>query len=250
MPGVGFGVGVHFNYENRIAQIPGCLLLLDSQFIPQDSGALASWADRSGAGRDAVQANAAQQPTVQIVGGRRAVRFDGSNDVLVGPNLFNGLTAGSAFVVASGASQAEKYLMSSPFNSGSNGFDVRLVASPATGISASVQTNPSGAYTDNPIAFNFPAAGIFLAEYGVDLSLTGNEHHVAVNGGTKQTANAAGSTIRADVGQYLLGAFNSGGLGAAACDMYYVLAFNRVLNDTERAVVLDYISRRFAITLA
>lgn len=67
----------HFN-----AGRAGAAIVLDARFIAQsDNTAVSQWDDRSGNGKNASQATAANQPTFQIgeLNGNPVVRFDGAN---------------------------------------------------------------------------------------------------------------------------------------------------------------------------
>jgi len=56
----------------------------DASTITQSSGAVSQWADKSGKGRNAVQAESTNQPTFSAtaINGKSAVSFDGTNDFL------------------------------------------------------------------------------------------------------------------------------------------------------------------------
>ena len=67
----------HFN-----AGRAGAAIVLDARFIAQsDNTAVSQWDDRSGNGKNASQATAANQPTFQVaeMNGNPVVRFDGAN---------------------------------------------------------------------------------------------------------------------------------------------------------------------------
>ena len=83
------------------SDIAGLAVWLDAGTLSlADADPVTTWADQSGNGRDFTQATSAQKPTYKtaIVNGEPVVRFDGTDDVVVGPNL-SALTAATAFLV-------------------------------------------------------------------------------------------------------------------------------------------------------
>jgi hypothetical protein len=77
----------HFNPAHA-----GAGIVLDSRFINQaDGSAVSTWADRSNNGRNATQANAANQPTFETneLNGNPIVRFDGNDDILILTSVAN-----------------------------------------------------------------------------------------------------------------------------------------------------------------
>lgn len=66
-----------------------------------DGAAVSTWADSTGAGRNATQTFADEQPTYRtgVTNGKPVVRFDGANDYLKFANVFTGLTAAEVFIV-------------------------------------------------------------------------------------------------------------------------------------------------------
>ena len=107
----------HFN-----AGRAGAAIVLDARFINQsDNTAVSQWDDRSGNGKHATQATAANQPTFQTseLNGNPVVRFDGSNP----PNA-DFLSAGSVavsqpitFVAVWKAAGGSNYLFDATANS-------------------------------------------------------------------------------------------------------------------------------------
>lgn len=78
-------------------------LRADQGVILSGSGGVASWADRSGNKRDAVQLVPAQQPKLisKAVQGHPALRFDGVDDCMTFPCPVTGLTGMTIFLVSS-----------------------------------------------------------------------------------------------------------------------------------------------------
>lgn len=76
--------------------------------VASDAGAVSSWADQSGQGRDAIQTNASYQPTLVTAStGNPGIRFDGANDFLSFNVPINGLANLSIVLVTSSASAAQ-----------------------------------------------------------------------------------------------------------------------------------------------
>jgi hypothetical protein len=88
----------HFN-----ARDAGATLVLDSRFITglADGDPVSTWSDRSGNGNDASQSNATKRPTLKTkeTGGQSVVRFDGSNDFLIGNTSITTSTFSAVFLV-------------------------------------------------------------------------------------------------------------------------------------------------------
>ncbi|MBD9368863.1 phage tail protein [Xanthomonas sp. XNM01] len=82
--------------------IPPQLWFSDDSPITEDSGGVSQWGDISGHGYHAAQSVAARRPVLvpDLLNGRRGLRFDGSDDRLLGP------ASGPAVQLLSGASEA------------------------------------------------------------------------------------------------------------------------------------------------
>ncbi|MDQ3106307.1 MAG: LamG domain-containing protein [Actinomycetota bacterium] len=89
---------------DKLTGAPALSLWLKADAITPvaDGTAVATWADSSGNGRDVTQATGGKQPLYKVavpgLGGKPALRFDGTDDTLV--NAATGLTAGTAWTVA------------------------------------------------------------------------------------------------------------------------------------------------------
>lgn len=80
------GCGMYAKEPLDPRSIDGLAVWLEAENITgvAGGGAVATWTDKSGNGNHATQATGANQPTLQlgVIGGRPAVRFDGTNDFM------------------------------------------------------------------------------------------------------------------------------------------------------------------------
>jgi len=198
------------------------------------AGAVATWTDSSGNGRDATQSTSGNRPvaTASVVNGLPAVRFDGSNDFLTIPSL-NGLSSAEAFVVLrvdDATPSSNNGLWNVGYGSAHGNYY------PDTGGAITdcfgAQSLKSTGYTTTPLdQFHIYNAS---SQSGSWISRINGIAHFAT---TTNTTQFSASTYR-------LG-FN-GGSAYLDGDIAEVLIYSAVLSDADREAVESYLVGRYA----
>lgn len=215
--------------------LTGLALWLDAGDISGvNADPVTNWYDNSGlAGRTFTQAAALEKPTLRTaqLNGKPVVRFDGTNDSLVGP-LQSVLYSGniSLFVVA------KNWTAGTPVG-GASGQDILIrdfggTIFPNTG-GASFSATPvaSGATTVLNLDFDYTADNYFVRQNGAQ---TGS--------GIPVIATASGNIT---LGRWLTNASDY-----FAGDIAEVIAYNRRLSPAERATIHSYIQDKYAISVS
>lgn len=193
-----------------------------------DGAPVASWPDRVGTGVNLSQATANKQPTFRtgMVGGRAAVRFDGSDDVM---SLASETDVKEVFVVMG--------------NFVSNGDDQVLLGGLTADEAIKIRTSRE-LYAYNGAEFlqsraKVPQTGFRIFQFtsdGTSATLRGNGVTVA------KTATSTVLTF-GQVGQYR----NQTGPGFLGADVAEILLYNRVLNVVERKKVEQYLADKYGL---
>jgi hypothetical protein len=199
------------------------------------AGPLATWADQSGNGHDAVQATASHRPEVVLdeVNGQPVVRFDGSDDRLDLSDPMNGATAGEIFIVA----------RLKDFTRGINGL-AQFGGGNGTTYTEGAMVDDFGINTGD--SFPGPDGALLTAWHTYNASVTEDGEDLRFNGHLLLHRPLPGFapdvTFRSDAM-----------LGTDVFDEYFngdiaeVIVYDRVLSDDERAQVSAYLTIKYGV---
>jgi len=187
-----------------------------------DGGAVASWPDLSGNGRDLVQATAAFQPTmrsaVPALGGRRAVEFDGVDDYIRGPAAV--LAQPYSVVVVFAGAGASGEMILGRYGGVGDGIIIRPLSASGVRWSMFAGANVNGTIADN-------------GKHLIQATFAGPASSLAVDGIAPVTGDVGGRTM----GGVRLGAdYNNG--GALSGHVAFLGVLNRALTTDERDRIL------------
>ncbi len=220
--------------------IAGCTVWLAADRDTYANNDPVGLADNGGSGGDwtAAGSNRPTYKTGITPTGKAVYRFDGTDDYLIGPDSFAGLTAGSAFVVV-------KIVTDPPASSAQSGLWAL-----GTGPSSTLYPFTDGHVYEDAFLTTRPDTG----DPTLDLSTAFRVYAVtATNGdfntyldGTLQfntaTATMGGITIPR------LGASNQGGGSPTFCcqgDIAALIVYDSVLSAGNRSDVLTYLTQRY-----
>jgi len=235
-------------------KLSGCVLYLDSSMgVTLSSGYVSQWADQSGNGRHASQSTAAYRPlyVTNVLNGRPALRFDGSDDYLT----FN------ASGMPSGSSPRTAIFVVKRTDTSRRG-DVFSYRDTDTLYHAWGVTLDSGVLGDNDIFGNYWGVSIGqggIADtnpmiisttlpstnvYSTRLWKNGTELTKSYHGNVDGTA--ATGTSQASIG------VTTGLISDTAFkgDILFFAIYNRALSDAERQKVERWLGARYGITVA
>lgn len=222
----------------------------DAQYtksLKLQSGGVRLWADRSGNGVNLTQSAAGSQPTVASAafGSQDAIRFDGSNDFLLGPDLQDP-SAYDLFVVWQSSTAAANTIQAiiSDGVVGNVTFQMTY-GHQVSGVAHAAVSGFNG--TLKYIQYPTPATAtryIWNASYA-----SGSGMALYTNGAAGNTDTSMGSTaLDAATELFALGASDQGSYPFPG-DIAEVLLFNRALTGTERDAVETYLGTRWGVTL-
>lgn len=211
----------------------GCITWLDaeySEFELDSAGAVVQWKSVGG-GPVALQSTVANRPLLvsDVMGGRPAVRFDGSNDALSMGNLGGFLPSGGTVVLKARVLDTDYNIFSTlnntacRWNDGGNRADLGVFTS-AVQTDFHLLSERNGTFT---FAIRCSTA------FGLEMRENGRRIGYKATGFTY----AGGDT-------YILGTAPGGG-GAWAGDLHSFALFNRVLSDKELRTIEEYFAWRY-----
>lgn len=245
-------------YGKEKSGLPGGMKLwlkADTGVTKDGSNKVSAWADQSGNGSDAVQTGAAAQPTwvENGINGRAVLRFDGTDDVLIGSN--NGYNpSGGDFTMIVVHQRSTSATWTAPFT----------FSQPGGAHGAPLMT-----WRNNTEQFGINNVGRADAGVFVNLAASARETHVSTiqrrggtsgNGGAltvRSMGNATLSEARGTQGWssnasagYAVGRHWSEGTGHyLAGDVAEVIVYDRVLTPAERTRVEAYLAKKYARNL-
>jgi hypothetical protein len=204
----------------------------------------ATWEDLSGNGRNATQSTGANQPSIvsNIINGRQIRRFDGVNDRMIIANMPLP-TYISVFVVAQTPdSTNNKFFMEHGANAGTtNGFWFA-----GKNIGAWSVYRDEAFHNGNNTAGNWFGQnwgiGYFSYDGTSDLRLNGSPATNPAGSGTARSNSTVTTTLN-------IGSRNQTTLFLRA-DVAEILIFEGVLTTSQRKSVENYLSKKYAITVA
>jgi hypothetical protein len=206
-------------------------------------GFVSQWSDLSGGGLHLTQATEANRPETGTLGGKTAIDFDGSNDLLVNAGVPSGWTSGSVFIAFSqDTTVASQMLLTLNVPSANNRMSL-LWSNTGEFRSQSVnstgtQTGRSGgsAATGTPRVFAYTFDDATTAA----LRLSGS----SLSGTTSTTGSSdAGLSVGCRLLSSALSLPLDGKIGE-------VIIYSRVLTAAEITRVERYLARKFGVTLA
>jgi hypothetical protein len=234
------------DFTNFTTAIPfdGLKLWLDADLgITKDgSNRISAWADQSGNGLDLSQGNGAQQPlwTTNALGGRAAIRFDGSNDELsrssvVGSNLFSSTESTLFIVLKQDPFQTNNTAVSLVYDSDSTN---RFLLHATYGDTLLFQHGGDAAISSQPSNWDWTNA-YHLVEARRDstsgeLRVDGVSLAAQSITGTMNPSRSATLYIGNDIfGNHFQG------------DILHAMVYNRSLSLEERNLVQDYLVQKY-----
>lgn len=247
--------------------LPGCVLWLDGGDVDGDGvdgGAFVggtTWVDRSGNGADAVQASALLRPAV-VAGawnGRCAVRFDGTEFMDVVPSAFgmlNGVAGATLFAVASTpvADNNQRVVMiSNGANSGQSRAGLAMFDQFGTSVGGSGDYGAAGRRLDSDGFQRIEGGAIVvgsLEQFVATFNYGAGELSLHVDGVLETLATnfqTPGQTSPTDSVNIRLGADAALNVlrGELTGDLAEVIVYNRVLTDSERQSVEQYLRMKW-----
>lgn len=207
--------------------------------VTADAQTVAFWQDQSGLGNNFTQSTSANRPTWKtgIVNSMPVLRFDGSNDQLVGPSL-SALTAGEAFIV------------------------VKVDADPP-GVNT---VSGSWKFGSNATDCHYPFTdGVIYEDFGTTARKTvGNPTPSLASWRLYNVISVSGEwTANLDGTQIYTTATNTVGFSTAPIiggnvandrrldgDIAEFIVYNKKLEVPERTAVKTYIANRYALTIS
>lgn len=207
-----------------------------------DAAAVSSWSDSSGNARSLSQGSGTLQPTYRIgmVNALPAVRFDGSNDYMTNASTGMGSTPEIALVIRFLTYNVNGIAVSNPNNgyhfgtyeAGSG--SVRMIKTDGTAIVSAVL--PLNTWAIVQI--------YFAVDQGANASI------LSVNGSSSTATITAANYTAADFNLIDLGRFNFAGL-YQNCEIAEFIGYSGTgLGATNRALVKQYLSAKYAITVS
>lgn len=223
-------------------QIPDLGLWLDASdasTFTLNGSTVSEWRDKSGNGKHAAQATAADQPTyaTNVVNGRSAVVFDGSSDHMAGPAVFSALPC--------------TLFMSVLFPSTKQ---IGMLFNQYSGTTDTVALYRGHSATDGVRLFNganltsvaLPSNNTWHL-IGFEAGTTSANSRLFINGVVDATGNA-GTNSPAQGGYYL--ARWAGGTPAyTPATIGEVVAYKRSLSTAEATAVQGYLGRRWGVAV-
>lgn len=213
--------------------LSGCQLWLAADRITglADGGAVGTWSDLSGNGRDATQATAAKKPTYKtaIINGKPVVRFDGIDDYLKTAAFTLNQPVTIGMVLNPNALTALNYYVLD----GNTDDTQDIYASDATHLR--LYAGVAGPEVDKPTA-----ACVLMAMFN------GAASSLAINGAAPTVANAGAS----NAGGITIGTSGSTFQSPGAFDMAEMAVYNRALDAGERGRLTRYLGRKYGIAVS
>lgn len=200
------------------------------------SGSVATWSDKSGNGND-VSATSSEQPLYNVnqLNGHAVLTFDGSNDRMTGTVPMNA-GALTTFAVYERSAITDREAL---WEFGSTGENSRNALFLNGATPSYYDTNPSGGDFDN-----FTGSWSLGQYYIVSTVHTGSTVTAFQDG--VQTLNASTGPRQAS-SSFVIGDDNTSG-DEIHGDIAEFLAFDRALNATEMADVLDYLNTKWFVS--
>jgi len=214
--------------------ISGCVMWLDAEYSEIDldgSNGVIQWKGVGG-GPVAIQTTSGNRPiyTANVMNGKPAIRFDGSNDSLSMGNLGYLAPSGATIVMKVRVLDGDYNIFSTlnntacRWNDGARNIDLGV-------FTTAVQTNMALGQAENNGTYTFAVRA--SAAYGLEI----RENSVRLDYKSTGFTYTAGDT-------YILGSA-PGGSGAMNGDIHSFAFFNRVLSDKELRTVEEYFAWRY-----
>lgn len=198
----------------------GLRVWLKATSLTGQTGAVAQWTDESGLNHHFVQVYANAPVVVpDAVNGLPALRFDFDYDILRGPDVLQGATAGELFLVARRLPQDPTFAAFANFGQGRG-----------SGFFGEERFEDFGTSDDN---FH-PTTQQGHAFYLHNVSYDGGQMAIRINGILDWQRNGAPLAFASEPS-----------LGSIKGEIAEVLVYNRTLTPAERAAVVTYLSARF-----
>jgi hypothetical protein len=220
-------------------------LRADQGVVTGENNAVASWADFSGSFNNAVQADPSAAPSkaVNAMSSRDAIRFDGVNDYLsIPPSPSLSLTGDLTVLFVARMDDLAGYRTVIAKTAGNLPAPIDWYMPPDTGVPQLFRGGPGG--NNNSQAFApFTAGVITIAGFDVDtVNATANHYLNGENNGSMTLSAAAVDTLapaligtRGDLFTKMKG------------DIAEILVWNRLLDETERGNVMNYLNTRYGV---
>jgi phage gp36-like protein len=202
-------------------------LRADAGVVLDASNKISQWQDQSGNGNHFVQPNSDQRPTLDAtgLGNQAAVRFDGSDDSLLGVEAMNFGRPSTVFLVYEVfdyASFAQGRILQ-------NNTDSSWILYTGGFVSGDISVQSGGVGLNQPTV-----ATLTNSSTGTTISVNGSDW--------TQNPNASSGTP----GRLNLGAGSGPGY-PANCSVAEVIVYDRALSDTERQEVEAYLAGRYTL---
>ena len=213
--------------------IDGCIAWFDAEYSAttlDTSGNVEQWKAVSN-GPVAVQTSAASRPSyvTNVINGKPAIRFDGSNDSLSMGNLGEFFPSAATVVIKARVLDS-RYNIFSTLNNSSCRWNDSLRRADLGVFTSTIQTNfPTGMENNGTFTFAVRASAVF----GLEIR----------KNGIVQGYKSTGFTYSAG-DNYIVGTAPGGG-EALNGDIYSIALFNRVLSDRELRTVEEYLAWRY-----
>ncbi len=217
--------------------IPGCQVWFraDDGVLTNESGSVTNWLDRSGNGRNALNATAAEQPIVQpnALNSLPAVRFDGAGDRLFYNGTFLAGTDYTIFIVEGRLDTSVNWILRG--SAGSPDINHNLIIG--------YRDNTTFTHAQYGNDYDMTVAGFTAQEFNVFTVDSGvSAKHTWRNGALLGSRNDSTKLV----------SYNGatiGGQGAYTGDIAEVIIYNRTLNAVEMAAVHLYLEEKYAIDI-
>lgn len=215
--------------------------------VTADGSAVARWEDQSGNGRHFTQSTSLNRPLLKtsIQNSKNVVRFDGTNDAMLGPTALQFAPPVSMFAVVSkrGGTDYSTIYGNGILASGPIGYGIWISATGDNSGAFSSQYRNAGGASINYYTATLPSTSVFFIGHAIINSST---NKVYFNNGAEDSIN---HTITGTPNQTpTIGARESGGLSFYLNgDIAEIVIYNSDLSDDNRVLVRDYLNTKWAI---
>lgn len=239
-------------------QQPGISLWLDADRAGPDGAAvedgtsLTWWYDQSGNSRSVTQATGSNRPVMRTVGGRKFVRFDGSNDYMVreSAGVIDTTLPVTVYMVAMSANSNAAQTFWASGSSTDNDPVTCMDISSSARTQRFFRRNDAAALslTDTPVLSGGYRLHVGLSDVGA-----GVRHWIngASAGGSADVYNPPATTDRFLIGARISASSSTIGQFSAYLDgdIGTLLIYNAAHTTAQRQAVEDYLAAKYALTL-
>lgn len=215
--------------------------------VTTDGSAVARWEDQSGNGNNFTQSTSNNRPLLKtsIQNSKNVIRFDGTNDAMLGPAALKFAPPVSMFAVVSkrGGTDYSTIYANGNLAGGPIGYGIWISATWDNSGAFSAQYRNAGGASTNYYTATLPSINAFFIGHAIINSST---NKVYFNNNAEDSIN---HTITGTPNQTpTIGAREAGGLGFYLNgDIAEIIVYNSDLSETNRGSVRNYLNAKWNI---